>query len=92
MESVSASYSMDELAWETPSITLSRDIFLMISLRQPGKVVIRQDNGDGKWLRVPIKRHKDTSDFEFRIRVIPEQIKLKIFTSVEPKEIKYGYI
>lgn len=92
MESVSASYSMDELAWITPAITLNRDIFLMISLKQPGKIVIRQDAGDGKWLRVPIKRHKDTSDFELRIRVNPDQIKIKIFTSVEPKEIKYAYI
>lgn len=92
MEYVSTNYSEDELAWVSPEITLHRDIYLMITLQTPGKLVIRQDCGDGKKPRVPIRAHKNTDKFHIRMRVIPETVKVQIFTSSEPKEIKYAYI
>lgn len=76
----------------TQEIPLQRDIYLMIKLNRPGKLVIRQDNGDGKKPRVPLRSHKNTSEFKLRLLVIPETIKIQIFTSSEPKEIKYAYI
>lgn len=85
-------YSPDELAWITPFIHLQRDIYLRIELKEKGKVVIRQKSTDGRLARVPIKRHKDTEAFEFRISVIPESVDIKIFTSTEPKSIRYAYI
>lgn len=92
MEYVSTNYSEEELAWISPEITLHRDIYLMITLKQPGKLIIRQDKGDGKKPRVPIRAHKNTDKFHIRMRVIPETVKIQIFTSSEPKEIKYAYI
>ena len=92
MEYVSTNYSEEELAWVSPEITLHRDIYLMITLKRPGKLVIRQDNGDGKKPRVPIRAHKNMDKFHIRLRVIPETAKIQIFTSSEPKEIKYAYI
>lgn len=92
MEYVSTNYSEEELAWISPEITLHRDIYLMITLKRPGKLVIRQDKGDGKKPRVPIRAHKNTDKFHIRMQVIPEIVKIQIFTSSEPKEIKYAYI
>lgn len=92
MEYVSTNYNKEELAWVTPEITLQRDIYLMIKLKRPGKLLIRQDKGDGKKLRVPIRAHKNTDKFYLRLQVIPETVKIQIFTSSEPKEIKYAYI
>lgn len=92
MEYVSTNYSDEELAWISPEITLHRDIYLMITLKRPGKLVIRQDKGDGKKPRVPIRAHKNTDKFHIRMRIIPETVKIQIFTSSEPKEIKYAYI
>ena len=92
MEYVSTNYSEEELAWISPEITLHRDIYLMITLKRPGKLVIRQDKGDGKTPRVPIRAHKNTDKFHIRMRVIPDTVKIQIFTSSEPKEIKYAYI
>lgn len=89
---VSTNYSEEELAWISPEITLHRDIYLMITLKRPGKLVIRQDKGDGKKPRVPIRAHKNTDKFHIRMRVIPDTVKIQIFTSSEPKEIKYAYI
>ena len=92
MEYVSTNYSEEELAWISPEITLHRDIYLMITLKHPGKLVIRQEKGDGKKPRVPIRAHKNTDKFHIRMRVIPDTVKIQIFTSSEPKEIKYAYI
>ena len=92
MEYVSTNYNEEELAWVSPEITLHRDIYLMITLKRPGKLVIRKDNGDGKKPRVPIRAHKNMDKFHIRLRVIPETAKIQIFTSSEPKEIKYAYI
>ena len=92
MEYVSTNYSEEELAWISPEITLHRDIYLMITLKHPGKLIIRQDKGDGKKPRVPIRAHKNTNKFYLRMRVVPETVKIQIFTSSEPKEIKYAYI
>ena len=92
MEYVSTNYNEEELAWVSPEITLHRDIYLMITLKHPGKLIIRQDKGDGKKPRVPIRAHKNTGKFYLRMRVIPETVKIQIFTSSEPKEIKYAYI
>lgn len=92
MENVTASYDANELAWVTPILTLRRDIFLSITLRKKGKVVIRQSDDKGNFHRIPIRRHKDTQFFEFRISVIPDTVQIQIFTSSEPKEIKYAYI
>lgn len=92
MEYVSTNYSEEELAWISPEITLHRDIYLMVTLKRPGKLVIRQDKGDDKTPRVPIRAHKNTDKFHIRMRVIPDTVKIQIFTSSEPKEIKYAYI
>ena len=92
MEYVSTNYSEEELAWVSPEITLHRDIYLMITLKHPGKLIIRQDIGDGKKPRAPIRAHKNMDKFYLRMRIIPENVKIQIFTSSEPKEIKYAYI
>lgn len=92
MEYVSTNYNEEELAWVSPEITLHRDIYLMITLKRPGKLVIRQDKGDGKKPRVPVRAHKNMDKFHIRLRAIPETAKIQIFTSSEPKEIKYAYI
>ena len=92
MEYVSTNYNEEELAWVSPEITLHRDIYLMITLKHPGKLIIRQDKGDGKKPRVPIRAHKNTNKFYLHMRVVPETVKIQIFTSSEPKEIKYAYI
>ena len=92
MEYVSTNYNEEEHAWVSPEITLHRDIYLMITLKRPGKLVIRQDKGDGKNPRVPIRSHKNMDKFHIRLRVIPETVNIQIFTSSEPKEIKYAYI
>ena len=92
MEYVSTNYNEEELAWVSPEITLHRDIYLMITLKHPGKLIIRQDKGDGKKPRVPIRAHKNTNKFYLRMRVVTETVKIQIFTSSEPKEIKYAYI
>lgn len=92
MEYVSTNYSEEELAWISPEITLHRDIYLMITLKRPGKLIIRQDKGDGQKPRVPIRAHKNTDKIRMRMRVVPETVKIQIFTSSEPKEIKYAYI
>ena len=92
MEYVSTNYNEEELAWVSPETTLHRDIYLMITLKHPGKLIIRQDKGDGKKPRVPIRAHKNTNKFYLRMRVVPETVKIQIFTSSEPKEIKYAYI
>ena len=92
MEYVSTNYSEEELAWVSHEITLERDIYLMINLKRPGKLIIRQDIGDGKKPRAPIQAHKNMDNFYLRMRIIPENVKIQIFTSSEPKEIKYAYI
>lgn len=92
MEYVSTNYNEEELAWVSPEITLHRDIYFMITLKHPGKLVIRQDKGDGKKPRAPIRAHKNMDKFYIRMRIIPENVKIQIFTSSEPKEIKYAYI
>lgn len=92
MEYVSTNYNEEELAWVSPEITLQRDIYLMIKLKRPGKLLIRQDKGDGKKPKVSIHAHKNTDKFHLRLQVIPETVKIQIFTSSEPKEIKYAYI
>lgn len=92
MEYVSTNYNEEERAWVSQEITLHRDIYLMITLKRPGKLVIRQDKGDGKKSRVPIRAHKNMDKFHIRLKVIPETANIQIFTSSEPKEIKYAYI
>jgi hypothetical protein len=92
MENIDYEYSEEEKAWVSPEITLQRNIYLMINLKTPGKVIVRQSNSKGESPRVPIKKHHDTSEFAFRIRVIPDTVTVQIFTSTEPKEIKYAYI
>ena len=92
MEYAVSTYSEEERAWITQEIPLQRDIYLMIKLKRPGKLLIRQDKGDGKKPKVPIRAHKNTDKFHLRLQVIPETVKIQIFTSSEPKEIKYAYI
>lgn len=92
MERVTATYDDKELAWVSPVLELKRDIYLMVTLKKPGKLVIRQRAPDGSDPRVPIRRHKDMTSFKLRLTIIPETVGLQIFTSTEPKEIKYAYI
>lgn len=85
-------YDSAELAWKTGEIELKRDVYIIVTLSEAGKVVVRQRLEDGSCPRVPIRRHKDTKEFHFRINVAPESVKIQIFSSTEPKEIKYAYI
>lgn len=85
-------YNAGELAWVSSEISISRDIFLVVRLKKPGKLVIRQTMDDGRRPRTPLLPHKDTTDFQLRLRVMPETVAIQIFTSTEPKEIKYAYI
>ena len=81
MERVTATYDAAEQAWVTPEQELRRDIYLMITLKRRGKVVIRQNSGDGKWPRVPLDRHKDTKAFCMRMDVRADSVKIRIYTS-----------
>lgn len=92
METLTARYAKDELAWVTDEVEVRRDIYLMVTLKRPGKLVIRQRMADGTAPRVPTRRHKDMAAFKLRITVLAECVGLQIFTSTEPKEIKYAYI
>lgn len=92
MRIFNAEYDAEEDAWKTKETELKRDIYVVVTLQSPGKVVLRQQMKDGSWPRVPIRRHKDTKEFHFRVSVVPESVKIQIFTSTEPKEIKYAYI
>lgn len=92
METVTATYDDKELAWVSPVLELKHDIYLMISLKKKGKIVIRQNTGDGKWPRVPIEAHKDSKAFCLRMNVVSKVLQIKIYTSEEPEEIKYAYI
>lgn len=92
MEIVTATYDATEQAWVSPVLELKRDIYLMISLKKRGKVVIRQSIGDDKWPRVPIEAHKDSKAFCLRMNVVSKVLQIKIYTSEEPEEIKYAYI
>lgn len=92
MYTLTASYSPEELAWVTPEVQFKRDIYLIVTLKRPGKLIIRQRVSDGSNPRVPIRRHKDMTSFKLRLTIFPETVGLQIFTSTEPKEIKYAYI
>lgn len=92
MEIVTATYDATEQAWVSPVLELKRDIYLMISLKKRGKVVIRQSIGDDKWPRVPIEMHKDMKAFCLRMEIRTDKLQIRIYTSEEPEEIKYAYI
>ena len=92
MEIVTATYDATEQAWVTPVLELKRDIYLMISLKKKGKIVLRQNTGDGTWPRVPIEVHKDMKAFCLRMEMRAEVLQIRIYTSEEPEEIKYAYI
>lgn len=92
MQILTSSYDPEELAWITPEVRFQRDIYLIVTLKRPGKLIIRQRVSDGSNPRVPIRRHKDMSSFKLRLTILPETVGLQIFTSTEPKEIKYAYI
>lgn len=92
METLSTTYNADEQAWESQEITLNRNIWLTVMLKEKGKLVIRQQDANGAWPRIPLGRQEDTKEFCLRMTVCPEQVKIKLFTSTEPKEIKYAYI
>lgn len=92
METVRTTYDAKELAWTSPVLKLERDIYLMISLKKKGKVVIRQSMNGKEWPRVPIGQHKDSKAFCLRMNVVPKELQIKIYTSEEPEEIKYAYI
>lgn len=85
-------YDANELAYVSDWITLEKDIYLLISLKERGKVVIRQDGGDGHTPRTPVKMHQDTKDFELRLRLAHPGIKIRIYTSTEPKSIRYANV
>lgn len=92
MTEIQMTYSKKELAWLSQQITIDRDIYLTIALKKPGKVVIRQKDDRGEFPRVPIRRHTDTRNFSFRMQVALLPSTIQLFTSTEPKEIKYAYI
>lgn len=92
MKTFNAEYDDRERAWKTKEIDLQRDVYIIVALEEAGKVVVRQELKDGNCPRIPIRRHKDTKEFHFRVSVVPESAKIQIFTSTKPKEIKYAYI
>lgn len=89
---VATEYDKEELAWYTPKLTLTRNAYLTVKLQKPGKVVIREKNEKGEYPMLPIRRHKAHTDFTFHIYVSPPSATIQVFTSAEPKEIKYAYI
>lgn len=92
MEYVTSEYDEDELAWVSPKIQLSDNAFLTVCLVTPGKLVVRQDDGNGRMPRVPISQHPDTTEFKLRLKLNVKPMIIQIFTSTQPKEIKYAYI
>lgn len=92
MEHVQTEYNEDELAWVSPKIQLKGNAFLTVVLTTPGKLLIRQDIGNGRMPRVPLSRHPDTKEFKVRLKLDVKPTTIQIFTSIEPKEIKYAYI
>lgn len=92
MENLATTFDANEQAWVSDELSLNRNIYLTINLFKAGKVVIRQNCGDGIWYRIPIRKHRDTSKFNIRIKVPCASFKIKIFASTQPKEIKYAYI
>lgn len=92
METLRATYSAEDLAWATDEVELRRDVYLSIELKERGKVVIRQETQDGRWPRVPIRRHGDTKEFRLRLSVAAESVRIRIYTTTEPKRIEYAYI
>lgn len=92
MEIVTATYDATEQAWVSPVLELKRDIYLMISLKKRGKVVIRQSTDGKEWPRVPIEQHKDMKAFCLRMEIRTDKLQIRIYTSEEPEEIKYAYI
>lgn len=93
METWEATYDRSERAWRTGEQTLERDVYVIVRLTSPGKVVMRQaTNGGRSHPRVPIGWHKDTSEFHFRMTVVPDSVTIELFTSTEPKSIMYAYI
>ncbi len=92
MERITTTYNIKETAWESPEITLSRNVWLTVTLKKPGKLLIRQQDATGEWPRIPLGRLQDSKEYDLRLTVCPEQTKIKIYTSTEPKEIKYAYI
>lgn len=93
MNTWEATYDAGEQAWRTGEKDIERDVYIIIRLSSPGKVVIRQTIKKGNIRpRIPIGWHKDTSEFHFRLTVIPKSVKIEIFTSTNPKSIIYAYI
>lgn len=92
MKNVSTTYSEEEKAWVSPLITEQRNFYLMIELKSAGKVVIRQKNRNGEFPMVPLKRHRNSLSFHLRMQVNAPSATIQIFTSSEPKIIKYAYI
>ncbi len=85
-------YSKQESAWFTPKLTLDRDAHISIELTKPGKVVVRQKDKEENFPMLPIERHKNHRRYSLRFFVPPLTTTIQIFTSTEPKEIKYAYI
>lgn len=92
MEHVTSEYNEDELAWVSPKIQLKSNVFLTVSLTTPGKLLIRQDTGNGRMPRTPISKHSDNTEFKLRLKLDVKPMTIQIFTSTQPKEIKYAYI
>ena len=92
MEYVTSEYNEDELAWVSPKVQLKDNAFLTINLVTPGKLIVRQDVGNGRMPRVPIPKHVDCNEFKLRLKLDVKPTVIQIFTSTQPKEIKYAYI
>lgn len=92
MKNVSTTYSEEEKAWVSPLITEQRNFYLMIELKSAGKVVIRQRNRNGEFPMVPMKKHRNATVFHLRMQLNAPASTIRIFTSSEPKLIRYAYI
>ena len=92
MKNISATYSNTEKAWVSPDITEQRNFYLMIELKTPGKVVLRQKNRNGEFPMVPMKKHRNATVFHLRMQLNAPASTIRIFTSSEPKLIRYAYI
>ena len=91
MYTLTASYSPEELAWITPEVQFKRDIYLIVTLKRPGKLIIRQRVSDGSNPRVPIRRHKDMTSFMLRLTILPKTADLND-KSVTEKKLADGSI
>lgn len=89
---IDMSYSKEELAWVSTELVLLHNIHLVVNLIAPGKIVIKQHEDNERWIRTPVKKHKNATSFHVDLIVPSVGFRIKIYSSTQPKNISYAYI